>query len=60
MAVTNATAGGRLIIYLNLLRGTDWRVGAMVAEPTGREGHQEKQFRKSSPDAKEVPVGRTP
>lgn len=42
----------RLLFYMNLARGTDWRVGPALAPPADKQNYQ-RQFLESYPDARE-------
>lgn len=43
----------RLFVFMNLLRGTDWRVGPALAQPAQRELYRER-FLKDHPGASEI------
>jgi len=45
----------RLVAWLNLLRGTDWRVGPALSEPAQRNLYKDR-FLKSHPEAQESPA----
>lgn len=42
----------RLFVFMNLLRGTDWRVGPALSQPAQKDLHRER-FLKDHPDASE-------
>jgi hypothetical protein len=42
-----------LVIFMNLVRGTDWRVSAVLEEPAGQTRYLDR-FLQSNPDAQEV------
>jgi hypothetical protein len=43
----------RLFVFMNLLRGTDWRVGPALAQPAQKTLYRDR-FLQSNPEAKEI------